>query len=724
MEQWKKENNKINYIKSRKKGLVRGSMKKSELKSLPFMDSSLDLEKRVEDLLGRLMLDEKFKLCAGSWWNPFQSGSVKRLGIKALKMTDGPHGVGALGTFFMKKTTYFPTAICRCATWNPELSEKFGVAVAQEVRDIGYHLLFAPGINIQRTPLCGRNFEYQTEDPFLNKVMAVKMVKGVQSQRISVCVKHYICNNQDINRFRVSAEVGERALREIYSPAFEASVREADAWSFMACYNQINGKYGCENKKLIKETLMDEWGFRGFVISDYGATRNIKNAEDCVNAGLSLDQPNIFNRTLLRKKNLRRAFEAGKFAEETLNENVRRILRVMFLVGMFDEKSTLPPGSRNTPEHQAIARKIAEEGIVLLKNDNNLLPLDIEKTKKLAVIGPNAKKKFAGCASLIRFLFENGGSSMVRPKYEITPLKGLKGKCRGKVEIVTEPAEADVTIIFTGLNHKMGMDCENSDRSILELPEKQIELIKTTIQENPKTVVVLINGSPVAMEGWLDKVPAVIEAWYAGCDAGNAIADVIFGDVNPSGKLPITFPKKLEDSPAHKSEKTYPGEKIYNEKGKVIDEKVYYEEGIFVGYRHFDTRDIEPLFPFGYGLSYTTFAYEDLKFDKNTISEKDTLAVSVKISNSGERAGAEVVQLYVQDVKCSVERPVKELKGFKKVNLSPGEKQTVTFELTKQDLSFFDEKENRWKAEKGKFKILVGSSSRDIRLEGEIEYLG
>ncbi|NVM54337.1 MAG: glycoside hydrolase family 3 C-terminal domain-containing protein [Candidatus Helarchaeota archaeon] len=676
-------------------------MKKEEREKLLFMDSSLDLEKRVEDLLGRLTFDEKCKLSSGRW-TLFHTKPIRRLGIKPFKMIDGPHGIGGGGALIalLKKATYFPTAICRCATWNPELSENFGKALAQELRAIGQHMLLAPGINIDRTPLCGRTFEYQTEDPYLNKKIAVAVVKGVQSQRIAVCAKHFVCNNQEYNRFTVSSEVSERALQEIYLPAFEAIVREADAWSIMACYNKINGLYGCEHKNLLRERLIDDWGFRGFVVSDWTATKKITNPEGCVNAGLSLEMPRPH---VYKKQKLEQALEKGKFTEAIFNDNVRRLLRVMFLVGLFDDENTLPSGGRNTPEQQAIVRKIAEEGIVLLKNSKNLLPLNIEKIKSLAVLGANAKKKMAW----------GGGSSMVRAFYEVTPLKGLKNKCEGKVEIISSAAEADAAVLFVGLNHRKGNDSENHDRTKLELPERQIELINQTAKENENTVVVLINGSPVAMDGWIENVSAVVEAWYAGSEGGNAIADILFGDVNPSGKLPLTFPKKLSDSPAHKSPQTYPG-----------DEKVYYEEGIFVGYRHFDQHDIEPLFPFGHGLSYTTFIYENLQISKSQVSKNDTISVSVDILNAGDRAGAEVVQLYIQDVESSVERPPKELKGFKKIPLNPGEKQTVTFELHKEDLSFYDENENRWKAEKGIFKILLGSSSRDIRLQDEIKYLG
>ncbi|MBY8985736.1 MAG: glycoside hydrolase family 3 C-terminal domain-containing protein [Candidatus Lokiarchaeota archaeon] len=672
---------------------------KIELSSLPFMDSSLELEKRVEDLLERLTLQEKFMLSSGQkWW---YTKPIGRLGIKEFAMHDGPHGV-RVDREGKIKTTYFPSTICRAATWNTELSNKFGIAIAQEIRDIGAHMLLAPGINIQRTPMCGRTFEYQSEDPYLNKKLAVAVVKGVQSQRVAACIKHFICNNQETNRFTSSSEVSERALHEIYYPAFKAAVQKADAWSIMSCYNKVNGIYGSENEHLLREVLMSEWGFRGFVVTDWGAGSRTTSAESCINAGLTLEMPAASIYNIFR---LSEAYKEGKFTEEALNDNIRRLLRVMFLVGLFDNENALPKGSRNTPEHQALACEIAEEGIVLLKNERNILPIDKKKVKKIAVIGPNANKK----------TYLGGGSSSNFPPYEIKPIVGIEEKCKDKVEIINSPSEADITVIFAGLTHQEGMDREGVDKVSFSLPEDQISLITETIEENPNTVVVLTGGSPISMINWIDKVPAVVQAWYGGMEAGNAIANILFGDVNPSGKLPITFPKELSDSPAHVSERTYPGDENLH---------VFYDEGIFVGYRHFDTKNIEPQFPFGHGLSYTTFTYNNLNISNEKVSGDGKLDITVDITNSGERLGAEVVQLYIQDVKSSIERPLKELKGFKKVKLKPNKTETIKFEITKEDLSFYDENNNRWKAEKGLFNILIGSSSRDIRLQGKIEFLG
>ncbi|MGB5911679.1 MAG: glycoside hydrolase family 3 C-terminal domain-containing protein [Promethearchaeia archaeon] len=667
-----------------------------ELKKLPFMNSNLDLEERVDDLLQRLTIEEKFKLCSGT--RGFETRKINSLGIKPFKMTDGPHGI-AFDSSIGKLGTYFPTAICRSATWNPELSRKFGIALAEEVRDIGYHMLLGPGINIIRTPLCGRNFEYQTEDPFLNIKMAIPVVKGIQSQKIAACAKHYICNNQETNRLRVSSEISERALQEIYLPAFKAVVKEGKVWSIMSCYNKINGIYGSENKELLRERLMENWGFLGFVVSDWEATTYINKTEDCVNAGLTLEMP-IARR--YRRKRLKDALTGGKFNEKTINSNLKRLLRVMFFTGLFDNEDSLPSGSRNSREHQIIARKIAEEGIVLLKNDNNLLPLNLGKLKTIAVLGPNVDKKMA----------YGGGSSGIQCPYEITPLQGIKEMCKEKVEINNSPADADVAIIVAGFNHDRGMDSEFVDRKWFNLPEDQIRLINKVVNQNSNTIVILINGGPIGMEDWIDKVPVLVEAWYPGMEGGHAIANIIFGDVNPSGKLPVSFPKRLTDSPAHKSSKTYPG-----------NDKVYYEEGIFVGYRYFDNYNIEPLFPFGYGLSYTEFNYENLKIDKFKFTKGERINISIDIINSGGYYGAEIVQLYIQDIESSVERPIKELKGFKKVNLKPNEKSTLKFELSEEDFAFFDESINSWRTEKGLFNVLIGSSSRDIRLQAQVEYI-
>src|SRR5271157_84791 len=669
-----------------------------DYRTLPFWDSNLDVEARVADLLKQLTLQEKFSLCAGK--SLFAMKPVPRLGIPILHMSDGPHGVGALGSH-LKKMTYFPVGICRTATWNPALAEQYGRASAEEIRSIGYQMILGPAINIQRAPLCGRTFEYQTEDPYLNSRMAVAAVNGTQSVRVAACVKHYAANNQEFKRMRVSSEVSERALREIYLPAFEAAVREGNTWSVMACYNRVNGIYGCEHRDLLVTKLREEWGFRGVVISDWYAARPTSSTEACVKGGLGLEMPGGGSR--YNQKRLATAFKASKFSEAELDSNLTGLLRVMILTGLLDDPKSLPAGARNTKEHFEISRKIAEEGIVLLKNEGPLLPLDINSVKKIAVLGPNVARKNGF----------GGGSSMIRAAHEITPLQGLKEKCKRKVKLVKNPADADVAVVVVGLHHCMlsHWDMEMYDKKSLAIPPAQVDLIQQTVTLNPKTVVVLVSGSPVEMDAWLEQVPAVVEMWYAGMEGGRALADILFGGVNPSGKLPITFPKRLADSPAHASERTFGGA-----------DKVFYDEGVFVGYRHFDARGIEPLFPFGHGLSYTTFAYDQLQINPAPVSGEGTVTVSLEVTNTGNRAGAEVVQLYIQDVEASVERPPKELKGFQKLFLAPGETQSATFELNLRDLSFWDEAANAWKAESGTFAVYIGSSSRDIRLQGEFDY--
>jgi len=697
-------------------------MKEKMTSRFSFLNSDLNIEERLDDLMERLALKEKIKLSHGRMI--FWTNKIKRLKIPSMKLTDGPHGIGT-GAFLLKEMTYYPVAICRAATWNTELSYKFGESIAEEARAIGRHMVLAPGINIIRTPLCGRNFEYQTEDPFLNSKMAVEFIKGVQSKRISACVKHFIANNQEYNRFKVSSEISERALQEIYYPAFKASIEEANAWSVMTCYNKVNGIHGSEHYHLIREILMNEWEFKGFVVSDWFATRYTDTIK-CIKAGLSLEMPFPI---CYRKKKMKNALKTDEELIKIFDDNVKRYLRVAFLVGIFDDINKIPEGVRNTPEHQDLALKIAEEGIVLLKNQDQILPLNKTKIKKLALIGPNLKEKHA----------RGGGSSVVRTKYEITPLKGIKSKCRElNIKLTKSLPKADAVIIFAGLKHAKHMDRENSDREILELPKEQENLINESVKQNKNIIVVIVAGSPIGMNDWIDKVPGVLMMWYAGMESGNAIANILFGDVNPSGKLPITFPKKLQDSPAHKSFRTYPGlkdwssiqegdiESLKRNKGLCIKsdhrDQVFYDEGIFVGYRYFETFNVEPLFPFGHGLSYTTFKFSNLSIDKNQISEKEKIYVELDITNTGGRAGAEVVQLYVQDVECSSERPLKELKGFKKVFLEVGQTKRIKFELESKHLSFFDEYLKEWKVEGGKFNFLIGNSSRNIFLEGSIDY--
>jgi beta-glucosidase len=520
-------------------------------------------------------------------------------------------------------------------------------------------------------------------------------------------------NNQEHNRFNLSSEVGERAMEEIYLPPFQAAVQEANVWSVMACYNRVNGIFGCDHRELLRERLIDEWGFQGFVISDWFATKYADTIKS-MKAGLSLEMPFPI---IYRKRKIKKALSTGEISEGIFHDNLKRLLRTMFLTGLFDNPENLPKGSRNTAEHQDAARKIAEEGVVLLKNDN-ILPLNIDKIKKIAILGPNADEKMAF----------GGGSSAVRAKYEITPKQGLENKCKEKITITKKPKDADVALLFMGLNHNKHNDRENKDRFTLRLPHDQIELISETVQANPNTVVILINGSPIAMDEWIQDVSAIIEAWYPGCEGGNVIADILFGDINPSGKLTMTFPKRLGDSPAHAHPWTYPGiNNVYQDGTIELDKddfRVYYEEGIYVGYRYFDTFGVDPLFPFGFGLSYTQFSFTNLKLNTDRIKKEEDFIVSVEIKNTGKMSGAEVIQVYITDIESSLERPEKELCGFKKVFLEPNEQETVNITIKNKSLAFYDDKEHTWKIEKGKFKILIGSSSRDIHLQKEIEYLG
>lgn len=665
------------------------------MEQAPYTNQDLDVETRVEDLLARMTLDEKVSILKGKnfWVTP----PVKRLGLPSFGMTDGPHGVGPHSSGW-RKSTYFPTSISMGSTWNPEIARTFGEALGRETRASNRHVILGPGVNIQRSPMCGRTFEYLTEDPFLNGELAVAIVEGVQSTRISACVKHFAANNQETRRMSVSAEVSERALQEVYLPAFKAAVTRGNAWSVMACYNRVNGVFGCENHDLLTRRLRDEWGFTGFVVSDWFATKGTSGAASCLNAGLTLEMPGKL-KNKYKTGQVIAAVQGGDVTMATLDEHARRMLRAMIRTGLLDDPARVPAGVKNVPAHHEIAKKIAMEGMVLLKNEGNLLPLDAGNVGSIAVLGPNAGKKHGMW----------GGSSQIRAQHEITPLAGLKKRCGTAVSIVKNPAGAGAAIVFVGLNHRPGNDSEGMDRKRYDLPAKQEELILDTVAANPRTIVVLVNGSPVGMERWIDKVPAVLEAWYGGMEAGTVIAGILFGDVNPSGKLPVSFPKQLADSPAHASPETFPG-----------GDKVFYREGIFVGYRHFDTRGVEPRFCFGHGLSFTTFGYSDMRLDTTTVGAGGTVTATCTVTNTGTRPGAEVVQCYVRDVEASVERPDKELKSFAKVHLQPGESRVVSFTLGKEAFSFYDETKGAWVAEPGKFEVLVGASSRDIRLSATV----
>ncbi len=663
----------------------------------------MNVENRITQILSQLTLKEKIRMVGGKLtfgWTGYVPPNEK-LGIPALTLTDGPVGVR------MGKTTAFPVSIAMAATWDPELIEKLGGALGREALAKQQMVLLGPCVNIVRVPIGGRSFESFGEDPELAARIAVPYIKGVQKEGVIATVKHYCCNNQEWERMSIDAKIDERALHEIYLPAFKAAVTEAGVWSVMSAYNKVNGQYASENNVLLNDILKKEWGFQGYVVSDWGATHS--TIPSALN-GLDLEMPAA---THFGAK-LTNAVKDGKVPETVLDDKVRRILRAMIATGLFDRKSWPDPSIIGSAEHRKIAYDVAAEGMVLLKN-KGALPLDLKKIKSVAVLGPHADSPETG----------GGGSSRINPTAVQTPLEAFKEKAGGKIQIyfakgsgirekdaslqsaVDAAKKADVAIVFAGL--AADIESEGFDRESLDLPDAQKELISAVAGVNKNTVVVLYAGAPVLMKPWLDKVSAVLLAWYPGQEGSDAIADALLGNVNPSGKLPVTFPKKLADTPAYK---TYPGK----------DGVTHYEEGIFVGYRYFDAKKIAPLFPFGYGLSYTTFQFSGLKI---TPAEADAATVkvtaSLDVKNTGKSEGSEVVQLYVHDVKSSVVRPEKELKAFQKIELKPGEKKTVSFALTQYALSFYDVSKKKFVVEPGEFEILVGESSRDIRLKSRFE---
>jgi beta-glucosidase len=685
--------------------------------STSYLDSRQPLETRVEDLLARMTLEEKIKLCHAD--SKFTTAGIPRLGIPRRWLSDGPHGVredvgpdtwavaGRTDDF----ATAMPCGIALAATWNPELAQREGEAIGQEARKRGKDIMLGPGLNIMRSPLCGRNFEYFGEDPFLTGRMAVGYIKGVQSQGVASCAKHFAANDQETDRNQVNVVVDERALREIHLPAFQMAVQEAQVWTVMGAYNKLRGIHCCESDYLLNQILKGEWGFRGLVVSDWAGVHNTRGA---VLGGLDLEMGTDrgYDEFFLARP-FREGIQRGDFPMSVLDDKVRRNLRVMIGTGVLDQRLE---GSLNTKAHQETARHVAEEAMVLLKNEGNFLPLDPRKLKSVAVIGENAT----------RLQTYGGDSSRVKAFYEISPLAGIlnrvgtnanvtysEGYRKGGDASLAERAvaaakAADAVIYVGGINHDLGYDSEGGDKRGLEMPYGQVELIQKLARTNPKMVVVLAGGSPMEMDAWLGQVPAVLLSWYSGMEGGNAIARVLFGDVNPSGKLPATFPKRLADSPAHSvGASGFPG----------VDGTVTYAESIFVGYRWYDGKNIAPLFPFGFGLSYTTFEYSNLKLVTSTAG----VTVQFDLKNTGQRAGAEVAQVYVQPGKARLPRPLRELKGFKKVSLKPGEKQTVTVTLGKDAFAYFDDKQSAWVAEQGGYQIVVGASSRDLRLREEFK---
>jgi beta-glucosidase len=810
------------------------------------------IEQRVEDLLKKLTLKEKVALLSGKdVWNTVP---IERLGIPSLTMTDGPHGVRSNrpeAGRIVGPATSFPTGVSMAASWNLDLIERVGQALGEETRAMGCDILLGPCVNIARTPLAGRNFESYSEDPYLAGRIGAAWVKGVQSRHVGTSLKHYACNNQEIERNRGDSQVDERTLREIYLPAFEMVVKEAQPWTVMCSYNRVNGIYASEHNYLQNDILKGEWGFDGVVVSDWGANHT---TVESVKGGLDIEMPGP---TRYYGDLLVAAVRNWQVDESVVDEAARRILRMIVRSGKLDDPSSLPSGAVNTPEHQALARELAEESIVLLKNENQVLPLSKDEITSIAVIGPNAAEARIG----------GGGSSYLEPPYRVSPLEALRAKlgdaidvgyeqgcdnyvqppllkteyvvpAKGEgnglwgeyfdnIELSGEPVtgtvepkldhrwfhspegiseekfsarwtgtltvpdtgrylfqlvttgtgrvyldgellfettpeqtlpdrpakvasthveldgeqaydlrveyielaqtrfrhvslafvaaprpeeddrieravelakRSDVAIVLAGM--PQGFESEGRDRPHMDLPGRQAELIKAVAEANPNTVVVLNCGAPVAMD-WIDDVPAVVEAFYPGQEGGNAIANVLLGEVNPSGKLSVSFPKRYEDNPTFIN---YPGTK-----------EVRYGENIFVGYRYYDIKNVEPLFPFGFGLSYTTFEYSHIQVDES-VKMGEPVNASITVKNTGDRAGKEVVQLYVHDKESALIRPPKELKGFEKVSLEPGESLRVDFVLDQRALSFYDPYQKCWVAEPGEFEVLIGSSSRDIRV--------
>ena len=708
-----------------------------------YLDDTKPMEERVEDALSKMTTKEKIAMIHAQ--SKFSSPGVPRLGIPENWMTDGPHGIRPevlwdeweQASWTNDSCIAFPALTALSATWNREMALLYGKNLGEEARYRNKNVLLGPGVNIYRSPLNGRNFEYMGEDPFLAGEMVVPYIKGVQSNGVATCVKHFALNNQETNRHGVNVIVDDRALYEIYLPAFKAAVQKGGTWAIMGAYNKYKGQQACHNSYLLQDILRDEWGFDGVVVADWGGVHDTKEAIyngldiefGTWTDGLTWGRSNAYDNYYMAAPYLE-MIESGEVGTKELDEKVRNILRLSFRTTMDRNR---PFGSFGTDAHAKASRTIAEEGIVLLKNKNSLLPLDIKKHKKIAVIGENA----------VKMMTVGGGSSSLKVRYEVSPLNGIKNRAGNDFEVVyargyvgdasgdyngvvsgqnlkddrseaelREEAlrvakEADIVVFVGGLNKSDFQDSEGNDRKELDLPYGQNELIRDLAKANSKLVFVNISGNAVAMP-WEKEVPAIVQGWFLGTEAGNAIASVLFGDVNPSGKLTFTFPAQLQDNAAH-ALNAFPG-----------DEEVIYKESIFVGYRWHEKQNIKPLFPFGHGLSYTTFKYSDIKADKTTLNQYETLTVSVKVKNTGKRDGAEVVQLYISDTESSLPRPLKELKGFEKVYLKAGEEKTITFSLTKEDLSYFNDKKHQWVAEPGSFRAIIGASSQDIK--GEVRF--
>ena len=702
-----------------------------------YLDESRPLEERVEDALSRMTLEEKVKILHAQ--SKFSSAGVPRLGIPDLWTTDGPHGIRPevlwdkwrQAGWTNDSCVAFPALTCLAATWSEEMSALYGKSIGEEARYREKDVLLGPGVNIYRTPLNGRNFEYMGEDPYLASRMVVPYIQEVQKNGVAVCVKHFALNNQESLRHQYNAIIDDRTLNEIYLPAFKAAVQEGGAWSIMGAYNLYKGQHLCHNQYILNDILKKDWGFDGAVISDWGGCHDtdqaITNGLDLEfgtwTDGLTMGATNGYDAYYLADPYLERLRD-GRASEEVLNEKARRVLRLNFRTAMRKDK---PNGSLCSPEHYDAARRIADEGIVLLKNNDNVLPISRKAGSRILVVGENA----------VKMMTVGGGSSSLKVQREVLPLDGIRAaagegvtvefergyvgdisgsyngvvtgqdlsESRSAEELIEDAClkakDADAVIFIGGLNKSSHQDCEDSDRFGLGLPYGQDAVIEALAKVNPRLAVVIVSGNAVAMP-WVDNVNAIVEAWYCGSQSGTALADIIFGDVNPSGKLPVTFPVRLEDNGAHALGAYDPA-----------STEAHYSEGIFVGYRWAQKKDIKPLFAFGHGLSYTTFSYSEAEISRTTMSENGNVTVSVNVTNTGDREGKEIVQLYIGDDECSVERPVMELKAFRKVSIKPGETVKVSFPVNADMLKFYGN--DGWTLEKGSFTAYVGAASDDIR---------
>lgn len=708
-----------------------------------YLDETRNIDERVADALSRMTLEEKVAILHAQ--SKFSSPGVPRLGIPELWCTDGPHGIRPevkwdewdQAGWTNDSCTAFPALTCLAATWDKEASALYGKSIGEEARYREKDVLLGPGVNIYRTPFNGRNFEYMGEDPFLAGEMCVPYIQGVQKNGVAVCLKHFALNNQECNRHTADVDVDDRALYEIYLPAFKKGVEEGDAWSIMASYNLYKGQHLCHNKYLLDDVLKGEWKFDGAVISDWGGACDPDQAAaygldleyGTWTDGLTTKGKTSYDSYMLADPYLERLRD-GRASLKTLDDKAGRVLKLIFRTAMNRKK---PFGSINSPEHLAAARQIGADGIVLLKNNalkngNKVLPISIEPNKKILVVGENA----------IKMMTVGGGSSSLKVQHEVSPLEGIRAAVGNNAEVIYErgyvgstsnsyngvtsgqdlsesrtaeqliadavkaAANADVVIFIGGLNKDSHQDSEGSDRVAYGLPYNQDAVIEALAAANPNLAVCMVSGNAVAMP-WVDQVPAITQCWFCGSQAGNSIADVLFGAVNPSGKLPFTFPVRIDDSPAHALG------------AYTCGKDVHYKESIYVGYRWFDTKGIRPLFAFGHGLSYTEFEYGEVNVSSK-VSANGVLKASVKVKNIGSRDGKEVVQLYIGEENPSLERPTKELKAFEKVSLAPGETKTVKFEIPVSDLAYFNADTHSWVLDSGhKFTAYFAAASDDVR---------